>query len=61
MTVLLFGRAVRGIRQGDSVSDSFIPQFLEFYTQGRFPFDRLIEFFSLEQINQTAEASELAL
>jgi len=58
MTALLFGRAVRGIRQGESVSDSFIPQLIELYTQGRFPFDRLIEFFSLDQINQAAEDTE---
>ena len=58
MTALLFGRAVRGIRQGESVSDSFIPQLIELYTQGRFPFDRLIEFFSFDQINQAAEDTE---
>ncbi len=55
MTTLLFGRAVRGIRQGESVSDSFIPQLIDLYTQGRFPFDRLIEFYPLHQINQAAE------
>jgi aryl-alcohol dehydrogenase len=58
MTALLFGRAVRGIRQGESVSDSFIPQLIELYMQGRFPFDRLIEFFSFDQINQAAEDTE---
>jgi aryl-alcohol dehydrogenase len=31
---------------------------IELYTQGRFPFDRLIEFFSLNQINQAAEDTE---
>jgi aryl-alcohol dehydrogenase len=58
MTALLFGRAVRGIRQGESVSDSFIPQLIELYIQGRFPFDRLIEFYSFDQINQAAEETE---
>ena len=55
MTPLLFGRTVRGIRQGESVSDTFIPQLIDLYTQGRFPFDRLIEFYSLDQINGAAE------
>jgi len=58
MTSLLFGRAVRGIRQGESVSDSFIPQLIELYIQGRFPFDRLIEFFAFDHINQAAEDTE---
>ena len=55
MTPLLFGRTVRGIRQGESVSDTFIPQLIDLYMQGRFPFDRLIEFYALDQINQAAE------
>ncbi len=55
MTPLLFGRTVRGIRQGESVSDTFIPQLIDLYMQGRFPFDRLIEFYTLDQINQAAE------
>ncbi len=55
MTPLLFGRTVRGIRQGESVSDTFIPQLIDLYLQGRFPFDRLIEFYPLDQINQAAE------
>jgi aryl-alcohol dehydrogenase len=46
---------VRGIRQGESVSDTFIPQLIDLYMQGRFPFDRLIEFYPLHQINQAAE------
>ena len=57
-TGLLFGRAVRGIRQGESVSDTFIPQLLELYMQGRFPFDRLISFYPFDQINQAAEDTE---
>ncbi len=55
MTPLLFGRTVRGIRQGESVSDTFIPQLIDLYLQGRFPFDRLVEFYPLDQINQAAE------
>jgi len=58
MTALLFGRGVRGIRQGESVSDSFIPQLIELYLQGRFPFDRLIEFFSFDQIDQAVKDTE---
>lgn len=49
---LLIGRTVRGIIQGDSVPDIFIPRLIELYRQGRFPFDRLITFYALEEIEQ---------
>ncbi len=55
---LLFGRTVRGIIEGDSIPDVFIPQLIELYAQGRFPFDRLISFYDLDAINQAAEDSE---
>jgi len=58
MHSILNGRSVRGIVQGDSVPDIFIPQLIELYKRGRFPFDRMIEFYPLDQINQAAEDSE---
>ncbi|HEY0180637.1 MAG TPA: NAD(P)-dependent alcohol dehydrogenase, partial [Dokdonella sp.] len=38
MNGILFGRTVRGIIEGDSVADVFIPQLIELWKQGRFPF-----------------------
>ena len=58
MQTLLDGRTVKGIVEGDCVSDILIPQLIDLYKQGRFPFDRLIKFYSLEQINEAAEDSE---
>ncbi len=58
MQTLLDGRTVKGIVEGDCISDVLIPQLINLYKQGRFPFDRLIKFYSLEQINQAAEDSE---
>ena len=58
MNSILFGRTIRGIIEGDSIPDIFIPQLIELYVQGRFPFDRLISFYNLEQINQAAADSE---
>jgi aryl-alcohol dehydrogenase len=52
------GKTVRGIIQGDSVPELFIPQLIELYRQGRFPFDRLIKFYSFDEINQAAADSE---
>ncbi len=51
LQMVLGGRSVRGIHQGDSVPDIFIPQMIEMYRQGRFPFDRLVTFYPLSQIN----------
>ncbi len=58
MNSILFGRKVRGIIEGDSIPDIFIPRLIELYAQGRFPFDRLVKFYDLEDINQAAEDSE---
>ncbi|CEF48908.1 unnamed protein product [uncultured bacterium] len=52
------GKCIRGIIQGDSVPEVFIPQMIELHREGRFPFDRLIKFYSLDDINQAAADSE---
>ena len=56
--VMTAGKRIVGIVEGDSVPDLFIPSLVELYTQGRFPFDRLVKFYTLDQINQAAEDSE---
>lgn len=58
MNSLLFGRTVRGIIEGDSVPDIFIPQMVELWRQGRFPFDRLIRKYPLSDIDTAAHDSE---
>jgi aryl-alcohol dehydrogenase len=58
MTSLLMGRAIRGILEGDSVPDLFIPRLIDLYLQGRFPFDRLISYYDLAQINEAAADAE---
>ena len=50
---ILLGRTVRGIVQGDSIPDLFIPRLIELYRQGRFPFDRLLTAYKLQDINET--------
>ena len=52
---ILLGRTVRGIVQGDSVPDLFIPRLIELYKQGRFPFDRLLKAYKLQDINQAVD------
>lgn len=58
MDLLMNGRAVRGVLGGDAIPDLFIPRLIELYSQGRFPFDRLIEFYPFDEINQAVEDME---
>ena len=55
---MLLGRSVVGIMGGDAIPDVFIPQLIDLYRQGRFPFDKMIRFYALDQINKAAEDSE---
>lgn len=51
-TVMLGGLTVRGIVQGDSVPDVFIPRLIDLYMSGRFPFDKLVTPYPFDKINQ---------
>lgn len=55
---LLAGRSVKGIIEGDSVPDLFIPQLVGFYLAGRFPFDKIVEKYSFDEINIAVEDSK---
>jgi len=56
MLSILLGRGLRGIIQGDSIPKIFIPQLIQFYEEGRFPFDKMIQFYEgLEQINKACQ------
>jgi aryl-alcohol dehydrogenase len=46
------GFTYRGIIEGDSDPDTFLPELMALYLQGRFPFDRLATTYPLSQINQ---------
>jgi aryl-alcohol dehydrogenase len=52
MTALLGGRTLRGIAQGDSIPQVFIPKLIDLYRAGLFPFDRLVRFYEFGEINQ---------
>jgi aryl-alcohol dehydrogenase len=58
MDLIMNGRTVRGILAGDSVSDLFIPRLLDLYSQGRFPFDKMITYYPFEEINKAVEDME---
>lgn len=48
----LYGLTVRGIVEGDSVPQTFIPYLLDLYLQGKFPFDKLITTMPLAEIDK---------
>lgn len=52
------GRTVMGILGGDSDLDGFLITLLRYHAEGKFPYDRLIEYFTLDQINEAVEASD---
>jgi len=52
------GRHIRGIVEGDSRPDVFIPQLIDLHRRGAFPFDRLVRFYDFADINQAVADSE---
>src|SRR5258708_15961118 len=56
--LMIRGKGIRGVLEVESVPDIFIPQLIELNAQGRFPFEKLTKFYSLDQINQAAKDSE---
>ena len=55
---LMAGRTIRGIIQGGSNPDRFIPMLVELNAKGDFPFDRLIKFYELDDIAAAIHDSE---
>jgi aryl-alcohol dehydrogenase len=55
---LTFGKTIKGIIEGDAVPDEFIPALVELYRQGRFPVDKLVRTYRLDQINDAVHDSE---
>jgi aryl-alcohol dehydrogenase len=55
---LLLGRTFSGVIEGDAVPSEFIPKMIEWYKDGKFPFDRLIKTYKIDEINQAFADSE---
>lgn len=52
--LLLGGKTILGVVEGSGVPKKFIPELVELYRQGKFPFDQLVKFYAFEDINQAA-------
>ncbi|MGY0541509.1 NAD(P)-dependent alcohol dehydrogenase [Nocardioides sp. YJ-D4] len=50
------GLTIKGIVEGDSDPQTFIPRLLEHHRAGEFPFDKLIKRFPFSELNEAIEA-----
>jgi aryl-alcohol dehydrogenase len=57
MPFLQQGRVVRGVVQGDSVPQDFIPKLVDLIMAGKFPIERMIKFYDFADINRAAQES----
>lgn len=53
--IMLANKTITGVVQGDSVPGVFVPRLVELYKQGMLPFDKMVRFYSLDDINQAIE------
>ncbi len=60
-SALLGGKKLRGAIEGESIPEVFIPQLIALWKAGKFPFDRLVRFYSFDDINEAARDSERGL
>ncbi|BBI33364.1 NAD(P)-dependent alcohol dehydrogenase [Cohnella abietis] len=50
-------KAIQGVLMGNSIPQLSIPQLIEFFEAGNFAFDKLVNFYKFEDINQAAADS----
>jgi aryl-alcohol dehydrogenase len=56
--ILGSARTVRGIIEGESMPDVFLPRLIELWRQGRFPIDRIITHYDFDEIDTAAHDAE---
>jgi aryl-alcohol dehydrogenase len=56
--ILVAGRTLVGIVEGDSVPSVFLPRLIELWQQGRFPIDRIMTHYDFDQIDVAARDAE---
>ncbi|WP_188205554.1 NAD(P)-dependent alcohol dehydrogenase [Alkalibacillus aidingensis] len=56
--IMAEGKTMVGVIEGDAVPQLFIPKLVEYYKEGRFPFDKLVKFYPFDNINQAFEDSK---
>jgi aryl-alcohol dehydrogenase len=61
MPFLQHGRIVRGVVQGDSNPQDFIPRLVDLVMAKKFPIETMIKFYDLADINLAAQESSAGL
>lgn len=56
--IMAEGKTVMGVIEGDSIPQVFIPQLVNYFKRGLFPFDKLTKVYDFEQINEAFEDSK---
>lgn len=57
LDLVFANRSIKGILMGDSVPQLEIPKLIQFHKAGQFAFDRLVQFYPFEQINEASADS----
>lgn len=52
------GRTVHGVIEGDSVPQLLIPQLIDLHLAGRFPFDKIVQTYPLDDIRGAVRDAE---
>jgi aryl-alcohol dehydrogenase len=61
MPFLQQGRVVRGVVQGDSIPQEFIPKLVDLIMDGKFPIEKMITFYDFADINKAAQESSAGI
>lgn len=56
--IMAEGKKMVGVIEGDAVPQVFIPELVDYYKQGLFPFDRLVKFYEFNEINKAFQDSK---
>lgn len=59
--ILSGGRVIRGVVEGGADPHSFIPRLIEYWQDGLFPFEKLIEYFPFSEIAKAIRLGEQGL
>lgn len=57
MELVMGNRKIIGVSMGDVVPQIAVPKIVEYHKEGKFPFDKLIDYYKFEDINQAAADS----
>ncbi len=57
-TLVTFGQSVKGIIEGDSDPDTFLPELVDLYRAGLLPIGKLIRTYKLSEINRAIEEQQ---